>query len=93
MRADVEAQTKALRAKGIPEHYIHYLGKEQQNYYKQLADTADIENIPDVIAEIHLDALDEGVKNPKAFRDFRYTIDGNKFTKVIDVYLPAAGKR
>ena len=56
----------------------HFLGPEQKAYYKQLADTAKIENIPDVIGDIHWDSHDEAVADPSGYRNNKYTIIDDK---------------
>lgn len=71
--------------KGYRKHYTHYLGPEQKDYFKQLADAADIENIPDVIAAMHFDSRATMVHDPAEFRNYKYIIDSDqKFTKVLE---------
>lgn len=78
MLNDMWTQTENHWNKGYRVHYSHYLGPEQKDYYKQLSETAGIENIPDVIGTIHWDSHDEAIRNPTGYRNFKYTILDDK---------------
>lgn len=56
MLTDMWAQCGIHWNKGYRKHYTHYLGPEQKDYFKQLADVAEIETLPDVIAAMHFDS-------------------------------------
>lgn len=68
--------------RSFKKHKAHLLGPEQKQYYKDLAETAGIENIPDVLADIHIDS-DKDLDNiPSQFRKYKYTIiDDQHFNK------------
>lgn len=79
MEKDLAIETKALRDNNIPEERTHLLGKlKHKKYYKELADTAEIENVDDVHADILTDALDLIAEDPINFRSYHYTISPNK---------------
>lgn len=83
MMLDMRAQTQIQWNKGYPKHYTHYLGPEAKEYYKQLSETAEIENLPNVLAAVHFDTRAAMVVAPSQFRKYKYTIvDDNTFTKV-----------
>lgn len=85
MLNDMWTRTENHWNKGYRVHYSHFLGPEQKDYYKQLADAADIENIPDVIPNIHWNSHDEAIANPNGYRNYKYTIlDDTNFIKEID---------
>lgn len=68
--------------KGYRKHYTHFLGPEQKEYFKQLADAAGVENIPDVMADMHFDSRSTMARAPSQFRKYKYTIiDDKTFTK------------
>lgn len=70
-------------SKGYKKHKTHYLGPEQKEYYNQLAETADIENIPNVMSVMHRDSSLGLLNSPSQFRKYKYTIiDDNSFSKV-----------
>lgn len=88
MLLDMRAQTQIHWDKGYPKKKTHFLGPEQRDYCKQLSETAEIENIPNVVLAIFNDHFENVKKNPTAnFRKFRYTvIDENTFHKSICEY-------
>ncbi|XP_031638724.1 senecionine N-oxygenase-like [Contarinia nasturtii] len=82
MYSDMQFQLKEHYGKGYRKRYTHYLGKEQKEYFKQLSEIADIDNIPSVMADMHYDARATILKDPAEFRKYKYTIiDDNTFTK------------
>lgn len=82
MLMDMRAQTQIHWDKGYPKKKTHFLGPEQREYCKQLAETAKIDNIPDVMLAIFNNHLETHKKQPFKFRKHRYiVIDGNKFDK------------
>lgn len=82
MLSDMHKQLENHWKKGYRKHYSHYLGPEQKEYFTQLSETAEIENIPDVIAAMHFDSRTTMVREPAGFRKYKYTIlDDKTFTK------------
>lgn len=82
MLKDMRVQTQIHWNKGYRKQYTHYLGPEQKEYYKQLSETADIENIPDVLCAMHFDSAGMMEHAPAEFRKYKYIIvDGKTFTK------------
>ncbi|XP_031628583.1 senecionine N-oxygenase-like [Contarinia nasturtii] len=55
MLKDMEMQAKICIDKGRPQGKPHILGSDQKEYFAQLARTAEIENVPDIFADIFLD--------------------------------------
>lgn len=85
MLTDMWAQCGIHWNKGYRKHYTHYLGPEQKDYFKQLADAAGIETLPNVIAAMHFDSRASMVRDPAGFRKYKYIIDSNtSFTKVLE---------
>lgn len=83
MMADMRMQTQIHWNKGYRKHHSHCLAFEQGDYYRQLCETADIENLPDVLLAIWLDHSVTFGKEPSEYRKFRYTIlDDKTFSKV-----------
>lgn len=83
MMADMRLHTQIHWNKGYPKHHSHCLALEQRDYYRQLSETADIENLPDVLLAIFLDHFVTFGKEPSGYRKFRYTIlDEKTFSKV-----------
>lgn len=81
MEKDLEAETKALRDNNIPVERTHMLGKPRhKQYYKDLAVTAGVENVPDVYADILTDALEVLEQDPIGFHDNQYTLSKDKKT-------------
>lgn len=71
--------------KGYRKHYSHYLGPVQKYYFKQLADAAGIETLPDVIAAMHFDSRASMARDPAGFRKYKYIIHSdNIFTKTLE---------
>lgn len=84
MKKDLAAETKALRDNNIPEEKTHLLGKlRHKQYYKGLADTAEIDNVADVYADILTDAHELIAVDPIHYRSYHYTVspDGKSFKR------------
>lgn len=73
-RVDTQVQWN----KGYPKHKTHYLGVEQREYFNQLADIADIKNLPLVYSAMHFDASTGLRDQPTQFRKYKYTIIDDK---------------
>lgn len=83
MLLDMRAQTQIHWDKGYPKHKTHFLGLEQRDYCKQLADTADIKNIPDVKLAIFSSHIQDFMQNPFDIRKNKYiVIDDKTFEKI-----------
>lgn len=78
MLSDMHEQLRIHWNKGYRKHYTHYLGPEQKEYYKQLSETAEIENIPDVLAAMHFDSRASMARAPAEFRKYKYIIVDDK---------------
>lgn len=82
MLMDMRANTHIHWNKGYRKHQSHFLGPEQQEYYRQLAEVGGIENIPDVLAAMHFDSRKSMNEDPLNYRKYRYQIlDDKTFTK------------
>lgn len=83
MMDDMWAQVEHHWNKGYKRHQTHLLGIEQKEYYQQLSELAEIENIPDVIADIHHDSGENSKTDPLGYRDYKYIIiDNHTFERV-----------
>lgn len=79
MLADIRAQTYIQWNKGYSRRFTHFLGPEQNEYFEQLSKTAEIENLPLVLANMHEDSRAEMFTQKLAeFRNFRYTVIDDK---------------
>lgn len=82
MLTDMQIELQKHRGKGYGKRYTHYLGVEQKEYFKQLADTAEVEEIPEVLADMHFDSRATMKSAPSQFRKYKYIIiDDKTFTK------------
>lgn len=83
MLEDMWAQVEHHWNKGYRRHQTHVLGPEQKEYYQQLADLAEIENIPDVVADIHRNSSECSKVDPLGYRNYKYIIlDDHTFDRV-----------
>lgn len=83
MMQDSLANAKVHWMNGYPKSKTHYLIPIQDDCQRQLATTADIENIPDVYLKINSDILNSLINHPTEFRNFKYFIvDECNFTKI-----------
>lgn len=83
MLSDMHAQTQIHWDKGYPKHKTHVLGAEQMDYCKQLSETAEIENVPDVLLSIYSAQLQQITNNPFQIRNYKFkVIDENTFEKI-----------
>jgi len=82
MLKDMRAQTQIHWNKGYRKHQTHFLADEQREYFVQVAETAEIKNLPLVLSQMHFDSRVTMSKSPKDYRKYRYTIvDDKTFTK------------
>lgn len=82
MLTDMQIELQKHRGKGYGKRYTHFLGVEQKEYFKQLAETSGVEGIPEVIAEMHSDSRATMKNTPSQFRKYKYIIiDDKTFTK------------
>lgn len=82
MLMDMRANTHIHWNKGYRKHQTHFLGPEQKEYYRQLAEVGGIEPLPDVLAAMHFDSRKTMNEDPLNYRKYRYQIlDNETFTK------------
>lgn len=81
MMTDMRAQVQVHWNKGYRKHETHILAKEQQEYFDQLAQTANIEPLPPVLAAIHFNSVAALHDDPDGFRKYKYTIIDDKTFK------------
>lgn len=82
MLEDMHIQTQIHWNKGYPKRNTHLLGPEQAEYYKQLSETAGIENIPSVLPAMHNDSRQSMAEDSIEFRKYKYiVIDDKTFRK------------
>lgn len=83
MMMDMRAQTQIHWDKGYAKNRTHYLGAtEQREYFKTLSETAEIQNIPDVLLAVFSNHVEAMIANPFNFRKHRYQIiDEKRFEK------------
>lgn len=74
----MRAQTQIHWDKGYAKNRTHYLGPEQRDYCKQLSETADIKNIPDVLLTMFSNHVEAIIANPFDFRKHRYQVVNDK---------------
>lgn len=56
--------------------------ERMREYFRNLSVTANIENIPEVMMKIEIDASNELQTNPPEYRNFKYTVlDDHNFKK------------
>lgn len=85
MLKETYATVKARLDKGYQKHEVHILSSLHKDYYRDLAKTANITNIPDVYADIFTDVLRNIRTNPFGFRQIAYKIIDAKKYKRIDL--------
>lgn len=78
---DMRIQTQIHWNKGYQKRNTHWLGEEQSDYFKQLSETAGIENVPDVLPAMHYDSRMSMGKDPSDFRNYKYIIVDDKTFK------------
>lgn len=82
MLKDMHTQLENHYKKGYRKRLTHFLGSEQKEYYDQLAEIADIDNIPEVLSKMHYDARRTMLRDPEHYQQYKYTvIDDKTFIK------------
>lgn len=82
MFADMNEQMEKHWKKGYNKFKSHFLGPEQVEYFKQLSETADVQNVPKVIVDMEFDSGKTQKILPYSFRNYKYTItDDETFVK------------
>lgn len=82
MLEDMYINMESHYEKSHNKHDTHVLGNEQKVYYKQLAESANIESIPDILVDLHRDSAFSLYHNPLQFRKYKYIIlDDKTFIK------------
>lgn len=74
MLADMERNIHEKEQKGVPLRKYHMLGDEQGPYYKDLAETAGIENLKPVFLNLCFENLKSAGANYLEFRNDKYRI-------------------
>lgn len=54
MLRDLQKDVEEKKAKGVPKRHVHKVGEDQEIYFNDLADTANIKRIPQVIHKLYL---------------------------------------
>lgn len=86
MLEDAQTQSLILLNKGQPMHKLHvlHLPDVAWDYLKQLWDTADLEQLPDVSYAIYKDSILTSATQSNEFRKYNYKIiDDKTFIKEI----------
>ena len=78
MLKDMHIQLEKHYRKGYRKRLTHFLGSEQKEYYNQLAQMADIENIPEVMSDMHFAARTTMLQEPEQYQNYKYTIINDK---------------
>lgn len=78
MLKDMHIQLENHYRKGYRKRLTHFLGSEQKEYFNQLAQMADIENIPKVMSDMHFTARTTMLKEPQQYQNYKYTIIDDK---------------
>lgn len=81
MMDELEEDLKWRREKGYPEKKFHHLGGDILNeYYRDLADKADLEPIQPIIAQMHTQSLVNRRTDYIGFHDYKFeVVDENNF--------------
>lgn len=81
MKKDLAAETKALRDSNIPADKTHQMGKlRHKKYYKELAETADVDNFADGYANLATDTFELIGEDPINYRSYDYTLSADRKT-------------
>ncbi|XP_031628462.1 senecionine N-oxygenase-like isoform X1 [Contarinia nasturtii] len=85
MLKDMQYQALVRLFEGYPQNRPHLLGAGQRDYYKDLANTAEIESIPEVITDIFKDSILNS-KLLHYYRNIKYIIseDMSTFLRVTE---------
>lgn len=82
MIQDMWTKTQIHWNKGYSKRNTHLLGPEQKEYFDDLAETADIINLPPVVSAMHYEARFAMMEMPTEYRKYKYTIiDEKTFNK------------
>lgn len=81
MLADEKVQSQKHWNKGYRKHYTHFLGPEQKEYFKDISDAAEIDNLPDVLSAMWMDNRKTMMGAPAEYRKFNYYIVDDKTFK------------
>ncbi|TDG38220.1 hypothetical protein AWZ03_015358, partial [Drosophila navojoa] len=83
MTEETVNKVKSLLAQGYKKRQAHMLGNNQMQYFTELANTAQIENIKPVMAKLHSESSNLFNENLLHFReDIFKIIDSETFVKV-----------
>lgn len=79
---DMHEQTELHWKRGNPKRQSHFLGITQSEYFDQLSQVADIENMPKVIEDIYFDASIGFYTQQQIFREYQYILlNDEQFSK------------
>ncbi|XP_055306207.1 senecionine N-oxygenase-like isoform X2 [Sitodiplosis mosellana] len=70
MLKDMQTQLQNHYKKGYRKRLTHFLGPEQKEYFDQLAEMADIENIPEVMSDMHFIARTTMLREPAQYQRY-----------------------
>lgn len=83
MERDTEREMEMRRERGLKKKQFHMMGEMQGDYYRQLAEQADLQPLPPVFASLHNYSSQRQIDNLVSFRDDVYKlIDSKTFLKV-----------
>lgn len=83
MLRDQQNAAEALWNKGYPKRKTHSIVSIQREYFNQLSELADIENVPTILDAVAAEAIIDLRDQPTEFRKYKFTIiDDKTFTKV-----------
>lgn len=87
MLDDMEKDMSARWAKGYNKRQAHLMGEDQNNYYSDLAKTAEIESIKPVITKIHKISYHRYLDDLVNFRKNKFKIlDNESFVELKNCY-------
>lgn len=78
MLEDMHIHLEKHHRNGYRKRLTHFLGPEQKEYFNQLTQMAEIENIPEVMSDMHFVARNTMLKEPEQYQNYKYTIIDDK---------------
>lgn len=83
MFKELRIKAEIHKKMGYSQSDTHVLGYEHREYYLELAEKANIDNLPDVYADIFTETLRSLIDEPMDFRKYKYSIHecNQTFTK------------
>lgn len=74
MLKEMKSKLKSHWKKGFTQRESHNIGPFQKEYYKELADTANIIPIPQIYVNILYDGIDTIKAKPLKYRNYKYVV-------------------